>query len=188
MELKTESMKNMKKTVEKCLDELMKKNDLTPAETKAALDGFKLHDELCCRIEDCEMEEKDIQNGYSGHDVPYRQYHITSYGMPEGAYSERSRGRMSRADGMSNYSGTPHYGIQGWYQNERQMPSMRSYYGEPYYYTPEYSERGRGYSRHSISDRVVSMVEHMMDSAESEYERQELQKYIRAIRSIGMTD
>ena len=70
MELKTESMKNMKKTVEKCLDELMKKNDLTPAETKAALDGFKLYDELCCRIEDCETEEKDVANGYSGHDVP----------------------------------------------------------------------------------------------------------------------
>ena len=38
MELKTESMKNMKKAVEKCLDELMKKTDLTPSETRAAID------------------------------------------------------------------------------------------------------------------------------------------------------
>ena len=190
MELKTESMKNMKKTVEKCLDELMKKNDLTPAETKAALDGFKLYDELCCRIEDCETEEKDVANGYSGHDVPYRQYHITSYGMPEGAYSERNRGRMSYSGAHINYSGAPQYGVHGWYQNDRRMldDGMRSYCDDPRYYGPEYSERGRGYSRHSISDRVVSMVEHMMDTAESDYERQELQKYIRAIRAMGMTD
>ena len=50
MELKTESMENAKKVVENCLEELMKKPDLTPAETKTLLDGLKLHDELSCRI------------------------------------------------------------------------------------------------------------------------------------------
>lgn len=186
MELKTESMKNMKKVVEKCLDDLMKKPDLTPAETKAAIDGFKLYDELCCRIEDCEMEE-EYSGRYSGQDVPYRQYHITSYGMPERAFSERNSGRMSRMDGNSAYSNGPHYGINGWYQSNYYPEAdygMRSYYGG----NREYSERRRGYSRHSISDRVVSMVENMMDTTESDYERQELQKYIRAIRAMGMTD
>ena len=52
MELKIESMENMKKAVAKCLDELMQKNDLTPAETKAAIDGLHLYDELCCRVEE----------------------------------------------------------------------------------------------------------------------------------------
>ena len=168
MELKVESMRNMKKAVEKCLDELMKKSDLTPAETKAALDGFKLHDELCCRIEDCDMETKDMERGYSGHDVPYRQYHITSYGMPEHMRT------------MNHWSQENNYPM-----SER---NMRSYCGDPYYREAEYSDRSRGYSRHSISDRVVSMVEHMMDSVDSEYERQELQKYIRAIRAMGMND
>lgn len=185
MELKTESMKNMKKVVEKCLDDLMKKSDLTPDETKAAIDGFKLYDELCCRIEDCQMEE-DYSGRYSGHDMPYRQYHITSYGMPERAFSDRSYGSMSYADGGS-HSGASQNGSYGWYQSNHYpepVYGMRGYYDGG----SDYSERRRGYSRHSISDRVVSMVEQMMDSAESDYERQELQKYIRAIRAMGMTD
>lgn len=162
MELKVESMKNMKKAVEKCLDELMKKTDLTPSETKAALDGFRLHDELCCRIEDCENEDSYPDRGYSGCGSE-RPYHITSYGMPERAMNSGKR-YMSNAP-MEYYNSVPR--------------SMDDSY---------YSERMHGYSRHSISDRVVSMVEKMMDSVESDYERQELQKYIRAIRAMGMTD
>ena len=173
MELKIESMKNMKKTVEKCLDELMKKTDLTPAETKTALDALKLYDELCCRIEDCINEEDNMTRGYSENAMPHRQYHISSYGLPERAYSERYNGYTNS---MNN--GMHRQGSQGGYQ----------YDNYPMHYDGmEYSER-RGYSRHSISDRVVSMVENMMDSAESDYERQELQKYIRAIRAMGMTD
>lgn len=211
MEMKTESMQNMKKVVEKCLDELMRKSDLTPAETKAALDGFKLYDELCCRIEDCKMEEDYSERGYSGGYMPNRQYHITSYGMPERAlYSDRSYRRMSYANnsggsyngsyngsyegnngsynnsnggGSYGYSGEPQYGSRGWYQNgNNSQPMNGSYYGDP-----EYSER-RGSSRHSIGDRVVSEVEKMMDEAKSDYERQELQKYIRTIRAMTMAE
>lgn len=185
MELKTESMKNMKKTVEKCLDELMNKSDLTPAETKAALDGFKLHDELCCRIEDCEKEEKKneaggtySEYGYSMHGDPFREYHITSYGMPERSYSH------------------PNYGVHGWYQSNNYSsypgyPSEHmngSYCNDPYYYGPEYAEQGRGYSRHSISDRAVSNLEKLFDVAASDYEKQELKKYISMIRAAGMSD
>lgn len=185
MELKTESMKNMKKTVEKCLDELMQKTDLTPAETKAALDGFKLHDELCCRIEDCEKEEKKSEQGgmysergYSMHGEPYREYHITSYGMPERSYSH------------------PNYGVHGWYQSN--YPSAEGGYARlPGYpdehmsrniYDPYYAERGMGYSRHSISDRAVSSLEQLFDVAASDYEKQELRKYISLIRNEGMRD
>ena len=46
----------------------------------------------------------------------------------------------------------------------------------------------RGYSRHSISDRAVEKLEHLMDAAGSEYERQELKRYIGMIRQAGMTD
>lgn len=214
MELKIESMKNMKKTVEKCLVELMKKNDLTPAETKAAIDGLHLYDELCCRIEDCEKEEKNekgsdmySERGYSMHGDPYREYHITSYGMPERAvYSDRSYGRMNRglymADPME-YSGSPKYGVHGWYQSNNYPMSMRRYSGypgypaehmnasycdDPYYYGPEYTDRGMGYSRHSISDRAVSNLEKLFDVAASEYEKQELKKYISMIRAAGMSD
>ena len=187
MELKTESMKNMKKVVEKCLDELMKKPDLTPAETKAALDGFKLYDELCCRIEDCEMNENQkMEMGYSGRGDPYREYHITSYGLPERAvYSERNV-RMPRP---MEYAGAPRYGVHGWYQNASSypMPMNGSYCDDPYY-GAEYADRGRGYSRHSISDRAVSCLEQLFDSAASDYEKQELKKYISMVRAAGMND
>lgn len=168
MELKVESMTNAKKVVEQCLEQLMKKPDLTPAETKAMLDGLKLHDELCCRIEDCNKAEDYPERGYSGSMLPNRRYHITSYGMPERSMNS---------------------GNNGSYEGNGSMRSYReSYYNEPMHYGEEYSDRGRGYSRHSISDRVVSMVENMMDSAKSDYERQELEKYIRAIRAMGMND
>lgn len=193
MELKTEDMKNMRKTVDKCLSELMKKTDLTPAETKAALDGFKLHDELCCRIEDCEAEEekKDpgayAEHGYSMHGEPYREYHITSYGMPERAvYSERNYGHMNRG----YYSGRPQYGINGWYQSN--YPSYPGYPSEhmnaSYCDDPYYADHGMGYSRHSISDRAVSCLEKLFDTAGSDYEKQELKKYISMVRAAGMSD
>lgn len=206
MELKIESMKNMKKTVEKCLDELMKKNDLTPAETKAAIDGFHLYDELCCRIEDCEAEEekKDTgayaERGYSMHGEPYREYHITSYGMPERAiYSGRSYGGIKpniHIPRPMEYSGAPQYGVHGWYQSN--YPSAEDGYarlpGYPYEHMngnfgdPYYADRGIGYSRHSISDRAVSCLEKLFDTAASDYEKQELKKYISMVRAAGMSD
>lgn len=213
MELKTESMKNMKNVVAKCLDELMAKNDLSPAETKAAIDGLHLYDELCCRIEDCEAEEKKpeqdmmySERSYSMHGDPYREYHITSYGMPERAvYSDRRYGNMNRGSNMSRgmgYSQTPEYGVHGWYQSNNYPMSMERYSGypgypsehmnasycEPYYYGSEYSDRGRGYSRHSISDRAVASLEKLFDVAASDYEKQELKKYISLVRAAGMSD
>ena len=179
MELKIDSMENAKKVVEACLEELMKKSDLTPAETKALLDGLYLHDELCCRIEDCKKAEDYPERGYSRASEPYREYHITSYGMPERSMYENHRG-YGHVAANSN---------RNWYDTNDSMRSMRgSYCDDPYYYGEDYSDRGRGYSRHSISDRVVSMVEKMMDTAKSDYERQELEKYIRTIRAMGMND
>lgn len=195
MEYKVEEMRHMKKIVEKCLGDLMKKEDLTPAETKAAIDGFHLHDELCCRIEDCENEEKGMkrtpdsmmENGYSGHGDPYREYHITSYGMPERAvYSDRSYGNMHR--NAMNYSEGPQYGVHGWYQNDYQnLPGYPVEHMRGGYYGSERSDT-RGYSRHSISDRAVSCLEQLFDSSASDYEKQELKKYIALIRNAGMND
>lgn len=176
-----ESMKKLKSSVEKCLDELAKKSDLSPAETKAALDGMELREMLKCEIEDCKMkEDKEYsERGYSGHDVPYRQYHITSYGMPfrmtnaDGSY-HTMRGSYEGTGGNGGYSGD--YGVNGWYRSNS-APDMR-------FDSPEYSER-HGYSRHSIGDRVVEKLEHMMDKTDSDYEREELRKFMKMIRSAA---
>ena len=188
--MEVESMKHGKATVEKCLEELFKKSDLTPAETKAALDGMNLRDLLTCEIEDCKMKEKEKEDmeyserGYSGHDTPYRQYHITSYGRPM---------RMSRSDGsyrpmrisyggrmMDDYSGD--YGVQGWYRSGDDMSNCGP---DPYYYSDGRYREDHRYSRHSIGDRVVEKLEHMMDTTSSEYEKEELHKFIRMVRSAA---
>lgn len=178
--MEMESIKKLKGTVEKCLDDLAKKPDLSPAETKAALDGMELRELLKCEIEDCKMkEDKEYsERGYSSAGAPYRQYHITSYGMPFRMTNADGSYRMPHVsyDGRSmsdGYSGD--YGVQGWY---------RSNNGEMNRNDPEYSER-RGYSRHSIGDRVVEKLEHMMDKTDSDYERDELHKFIRMIRQAA---
>ena len=184
--MEVESLKKLKSSVEKCIEELSTKSDLTPAETKACLDGFELRDWIDCEIENCKMQEEYSERsysrrGYSGTSMAYpRRYNITSY--RNGSYADGgSRG--------GNYSGTPEYGMQGWYQSNG-GPMDGSYY-DPYYYENSMnysgygrnrSSRGRGYSRHSIGDRAVEKPENLMDTAGSEYEREQLLKFIHMIR------
>lgn len=82
--------------------------------------------------------------------------------------------------------------------------SEGSYYGGSYRgsYDPWYSrsnDRGRspvtgryvsrdgsymhGVSGHSIKDRMISRLEHMMDETDSEYERKEISDYIRKLET-----
>lgn len=158
MELDMESMKKLKRTVEKCLSELSKKEDLTPQETRAALDGAMLHEKLCEMIEDCKMEEEYSERGSSrrGSRRSYRGGSYDSYGSYE------------------NY-GTPYYGERDWYHG----PSMRGSYDGSY---EAYNSGRRRYSRHSIGDRAVEKLENLMDSAGSEYEKEQLHKFIKMIR------
>lgn len=184
--MEAEAMKKLKATVEKCLDELAKKNDLTPAETKAALDGMELRDLLRCEIEDCKTKEEMeyAERGYSRSDAPYRQYHITSYGHPMhftgNQYSMRPM-RVSYDGPMNGYSGD--YGVQGWYRSGDGMSNCGP---DPYYYGDRsYRDNMNGYSRHSIGDQVIQMLEKKMDTTDSAYEREELKKFMRMIRSAA---
>lgn len=162
-ELDLESMKKLKKTVEKCIAELTEKDDLTPQETKAALDGMKLRRELCDELEDCMMKEDEE---YSMR----RSARRGSYGYSgEGWYRPMPMG-------YSGYPGYPAEHMNASYCDPR----------DPYYYEGGYSERrGRGYSRHSIGDRAVEKLENLMDQAGSEYEKEQLHKFIRMIRAAA---
>ena len=161
-EIDLESMKKLKKNVLKCINDLGKQNDLNPQETRAALDGAELYDWLCGMIGDCEMDEEYAERGYSR-----RMSHNGSMPM-------RGRGW---------YSGYPGYPRE--HMTVSYCPPL-----DPYYYEGDgggYSEsrnsmRGHGYSRHSIGDRVVAMMEKEMDNAESDYEKEELRKFIRMVR------
>ena len=173
--MEVESLKKLKTNVEKCIEDLAKKPDISPSETKAALDGMHLRKFLCEEIEDCEMDA-----GYS------ERRH----------YSREGRSSYDRnGNSQMGYSGYPRYGIGGWYHNDvPPMYPMRNSYGsycDPYapgyMYGPNegYSDR-KNYSGHSVADRIVSKLEKMMDTEESDYERQEVQKFIHMIRQAEM--
>lgn len=100
--MEIESLKKLKSTVERCIEELSRKSDLTPAETKAALDGMQLRDILCMEIEDCEKPSEYSDRGYSGYRAVPRRYTMTAYGM-EGMSHYPGQPR----DHMGRYSGEP---------------------------------------------------------------------------------
>ena len=183
--MEVESLKTLKSTVEKCIEELSKKQDLTPQETRALVDGLMAREKLCMEIEDCEAGDyKDTDEMYSERSSHRRH----------GSYVWNTRTGGLYDNGMS--------GNRGWYQMNRQYPEMNGQSGlpgypaqhmnqpycDPYYYGGDMGMRGHGYSRHSISDRAIEQLEHMMDTSESDYERQELRKYIKMIRAAGITD
>lgn len=165
--MEAETMKKGKAIIEKCLEELFEKGDLTPAETKTAKDAMELRELLMCEIANCRATEDMTysQHGYSGYNKPFRRYEITSYG-----HSNPMR--------TNGYSGD--YGVEDWYRSN----NNRSYCGSDWH-MPDYSERRYGYSRHSIGDRVVATLEKMMDRTESEYEKEELYKFIRMVREAA---
>ena len=182
MELDKKAMEKLKGTIEKCIAELAEKSTLTPAETKAALDGMQLRKEICEEI-DCQVMDEEMQRGdhgysgtYSGHHMPYRRYNITAYGRPM-EYEMDKR-----------YSGD--YGVEGWYRsgNDR-MSACGPWDGnyDPYYDSYGRMDSRRHYSRHSVADRIVSLIEHdVMNGSNSEYENEEAKKFIRMIRQHEM--
>lgn len=172
--MRVEILKKGVAMIEKDLEELFEKGSLNPSETQNAKNAMELREYLLCTIDECmakEDAEKYSERGYSHHgETPYRQYHITSYGMPH-MYSMNSM--RPAYDPRMDWAGD--YGVQGWYRSGDGMSN----------YGPEYSERGRGTSRHSIGDRVVAMMEKEMDTTESPYEKEELKKFIRMVRSAA---
>ena len=72
-------------------------------------------------------------------------------------------------DGDDGYS--EHYGRQGSYARGRSPRTGR------------YVSRMRGMSGHSLHDRMAANLESMMDSAGSDYERQQIGKWIDKIKN-----
>lgn len=149
-----ETMKKLKSTVEKCIDELAAKPTLTPAETEALKNGLEVIDMLECKTDELEMKKYEDSARRS-----MRTYSGRSYAPIRVSYNEPP---------ITGYSGD--YGVQGWYRSDD--GNM-------------YSERRRSYSRHSIGDRAVEKLENMMDTAGSEYEKEELRRFIHMIKSAA---
>lgn len=169
--METETLKKLKSNIEKSVDELGKKSDISPAETRALLDGLQAHDILDCKIEECKMKEEYKEDGYSGHRYYPRHYDIT-------AYNDRGMHR--------DYSGD--YGVEGWYRSNGMRDDM--YYDDRMAYNsmPNGSYRhsmrrsyNDGMSRHSLVDRMISAIESKVQPA-SDFEADEMRRYIHMLR------
>lgn len=127
-----ECLKKLQATVEKELEKLSQKNELSVNEIDAATKAL----ELLEKIRECSDMEMD--------DPSYS----------EARYRSPRTGRFVSRDGASR---------------------MNTSYGN-------YGRYGDGnMSHHSIKDRAVAKLEHMMDEADSDYERSMISKMISRI-------
>lgn len=199
-ELDKDVLKKIDKNIVKCITELGKKDDINPSETKALLDGLQTREWIACQIEECEMKEQEDSAkkgsyGYSGHGDPYRRYSITAYNSP----SSRSdyENRM-----MPRYSGD--YGVEGWYRsgadrryqagvypmdeygNDLRGQSMRNDMSRGMSMTNNGMSNAehREYSRHSVADRIINIIEKSKELGDmTPFEQDEVRRVIRMIRT-----
>jgi hypothetical protein len=84
--------------------------------------------------------------------------------------------------GDQSYGGMS-YGDESWRRgrgaNGQFVSRMSDPRVEPYAYAADYSG-------HSVEDRTIEMLEHQMDNAKSDYDRQFIQNQIRSIREKMM--
>lgn len=176
-----EDMKVLEELREKVLKEIrpiVDKQSITPSELNAAKEAVCLLNEikkaLGSHMDDMETSEgPHYMRSYGHHEWmdPYEQSMMRGRDARTGRFMSRdgmdtSGRRYTFSYDSDGYSGCYSYG-------DHTNPG-RSY------------ERNRdmGRSGHSIDDRVVDMLERMMDSAASEYERRKLNSYIRVVDSM----
>jgi hypothetical protein len=109
---------------------------------------------------------------------------LSTYEAMENEYGEDASFAMNRRSmrGDQSYGGMS-YGDESWRRgrgaNGQFVSRMSDPRVEPYAYAADYSG-------HSVEDRTIEMLEHQMDNAKSDYDRQFIQNQIRSIREKMM--
>lgn len=157
-------LNNMLDTLKERTEEAFKcyanKENWEPQDLKCAKEAAELYDKLqTIQMNTGIWEGIKEDGGYSG-----ARYPRISYG------ESYARGRG--ADGR--YVSRGHEMYDGGYSYDESMRSMRG------------MSRGTGYSdtgrsMHSVKDQAIQRLEALMDTAESDYERQEIMKMIETI-------
>lgn len=189
-EIDKDVLKKIDKNIVKCINELGKKDDINPAETKAFLEGVQAREWIACQIEECEQKEhednmKKGSYGYSSHGDPYRRYSITAYNAPpmRDSYGNRM---------MHRYSGD--YGVEGWYRSGDDRRYQAGVWPMDEYGNDlrEGMSRGmsmtnaehREYSRHSVNDRIISIIEKSPElNNMTKFEQDEVRRIMALIRT-----
>lgn len=158
-------LNNMLDTLKERTEEAFKcyanKENWEPQDLKCAKEAAELYDKLQTIQMNTGIWEGIKEDGsYSGARYPRISYG-ESYARGRGADGRYvSRGHEMMYD--------------GWYPYDESMRSMRG------------MSRGTGYSdtgrsMHSVKDQAIQRLEALMDTAESDYERQEIMKMIETI-------
>lgn len=157
-------LNNMLDTLKQRTEEAFKcyanKENWEPQDLKCAKEAAELYDKLqTIQMNTGIWEGIKEDGGYSGVRYPHISY---------GESYARGRGMDGR------YVSRGHEMYDGGYPYDESMHSMRG------------MSRGTGYSdngrsMHSVKDQAIQRLEALMDSAESDYERQEIMKMIETI-------
>lgn len=192
----------------KVLDTLKEKvlTELNPIATKASLTptDISVAKEAVCLLKEIEevfekrtdggMETSEGRRGshisYGYHHDPYMYdgYAYGYYQTPGRMYSygdERMMDHHSMARGRSPITGR-------YVSRDGDMDTSGRRYTFSYDTDPQYRSYGRSYeqrrdtgrSGHSIDDRIVDMLEHMMDNEDSNYARNKINTIIRVVESM----
>lgn len=176
----------MKKIIEKlmehaeeCLKEYSKKEDWQEQEMECAYKAAKLYETLqTIKMNDGIWDEMQGDETSGAYPRMPRVYY--NDGMSHMRGRDAATGRyMSREGSMRGYS---HDGGQ-YYSDSREYRGERSNDGHSY---EDRDNRGVR-SMHSIKDRSIDALERMIDSAQTEHERQKISKYIEMIEKTDNT-
>lgn len=145
-----------------------------------------------------EMEKINAKGDISSADLCNLKYasqtltSLSTYEAMEKEYGDDASFAMGRRSmyGDQSYGGMS-YGDESWRRGRGANGQFVSRANEPYMggmsgdqsYRNSYAD---GYSGHSVEDRTIAMLEHQMDEAKSDYDRQFIQNQIRSIREKQM--
>lgn len=132
-----------------------------------------------------EMQKINAKGDISSADLcnlKYASQTLTSLSTYE-AMEEEYGDDASFAMGRRSMRGNQSYGDESWRRGRGANGQFVSRMGDPRMEPHVYANE---YSGHSVEDRTIEMLEHQMDNAKSDYDRQFIQNQIRSIREKMM--
>jgi hypothetical protein len=157
-----EMLDSMKKHAEEVFECYVKKEKWEPQDLKCAKEAAELYDKLQTIQMNTGIWENINKNG---------EFSNRSYGDSYARYPHISYGDESFMSRNDMYHGSSRGWDDGW--SERNM-SRENRGG---------SQGGNGMSMHSVKDQAIQRLENLMDSAKSDYERQEIMNMIKTIEN-----
>lgn len=164
----------MKKRAEETFEYYANKEKWEPQDLKCAKEATELYDKLqTIQMNNGIWEDMNQNNEYSFARYPHISYGVESF----------ARGRDAGTGRFTSRDGSWDADIHGSYGRNYSYGDEQSYRGGSSYGDRNMSRgpHDGGYSTHSVKDQAIQRLEQLMDTAQSDYERQEIHKMIENI-------